>query len=274
MIDASDLDWLAGLIAEAAQAEIMPRFRRLGVQDIRRKTSPADLVTEADEHAERFIAKRLLERYPGSLIVGEEACSADPRLLDGWAEADLAFVVDPVDGTFNFASGVPLFGVIVAVVSRGVTLAGIIHDPVGGDWVVGLRGGGAWNQQVDGARTRLRVAPAVPVDQMIGSVSWQFLPEPLRSTMARNQTKCLSHFGYRCAAHEYRMLVSGHAHFVLYNKLMPWDHLAGALIHAEAGGYSARFDRSEYLPRHLDGGLIAAPDRESWEALRQALWED
>jgi fructose-1,6-bisphosphatase/inositol monophosphatase family enzyme len=132
--DDADLDWLGDLLAETAAAEIMPRFRRLGAGDIRRKTSAADLVTEADEHAERVITQAVGQRYPGALVLGEEACSANPGLLAGWSGADLAFVIDPVDGTYNFASGVPLFGVMLAVVAAGETVAGIIHDPVGGDW--------------------------------------------------------------------------------------------------------------------------------------------
>jgi fructose-1,6-bisphosphatase/inositol monophosphatase family enzyme len=109
---------------------------------------------------------------------------------------------------------------------------------------------------------------------MMGSISWQFVPMPLRAVLARNHAKCLSHFGYRCAAHEYRLIASGHAHFSLYNRLMPWDHLAGTLIHAEAGGYSARFDGSPYLPTHVDGGLLIAPDADTWNALRHELWAD
>jgi fructose-1,6-bisphosphatase/inositol monophosphatase family enzyme len=70
------------------------------------------------------------------------------------------------------------------------------------------------------------------------------------------------------------LLSSGHAHFVVYNKLMPWDHLAGVLIHNESGGYSARFDGSRYLPSHLDGGLLVAPDQESWLALQEMLWAE
>lgn len=272
-LDDSCLEWLALLLAETAAAEIMPRFRRLGAGGVRRKTSAADLVTEADESAERAIAHALGERFPGALVVGEEASSANPALLDGWQQADLAFVVDPVDGTYNFASGVPLFGVMLAVVEAGETVAGIIHDPVGGDWVIAQRGAGAWIRAKDGSRARLRVADPVPVSEMTGSISWAFMAQPERAMLARNHSKCLSHFGYRCSAHEYRLLAAGHAHFAVYNKLMPWDHLAGALIHAEAGGYSARFDGSPYRPEHLDGGLIAAPDRESWLALREALWE-
>ena len=68
------------------------------------------------------------------------------------------------------------------------------------------------------------------------------------------------------------MLALGHMHFALYGKLMPWDHLAGALIHRESGGYSARFDGSAYRPGHTAGGLLAAPDKASWDELRRELW--
>jgi fructose-1,6-bisphosphatase/inositol monophosphatase family enzyme len=270
--DGKAIDWLADLLAETAQAEIMPRFRRLEAGDVRQKTSAADLVTEADVNAERVITKAIREKYPDALIVGEEACEEDPSLLNGLAGAPLAFVIDPVDGTFNFASGVPLFGVMLAVVVDGETVAGIIHDPVGKDWIMAERGGGSHIRSADGVLVRTRTADPVPLSQMTGGVSWQFLAEPQRSRVAKNQAKCLSHFGYRCAAHEYRLLASGHAHFVLYNKLMPWDHLAGALIHVESGGHVARVDGSAYRPGDLDGGLLAAPDKASWAEIRQGLW--
>ncbi|ESY92114.1 inositol monophosphatase family protein [Mesorhizobium australicum] len=272
--DDTAIDWLAGILAEAAQAEIMPRFRRLGDGDVRQKTSAADLVTEADVNAERLITARLRERYPSAMVVGEEACSEDPALLDGLGEAELAFTVDPVDGTFNFASGVPLFGVMLAVVVRGETVAGIIHDPVGKDWLIAARGAGSHISHSNGSLEKVHVAPPVPISRMTGAVSWQYLDEPERSRLARNQTKALSQFAYRCAAHEYRLLASGHAHFVVYNKLMPWDHLPGVLIHQEAGGHAARIDGSAYLPSHVDGGLLVAPDQDSWQELRRELWAE
>ncbi|TPI67499.1 inositol monophosphatase [Mesorhizobium sp. B3-1-3] len=272
--DDRSIDWLAELLADAARTEIMPRFRRLGEGDVRQKTSAADLVTEADVNAERLITARLLERYPQAMVVGEEACSDNPALLSGLGDAALAFVIDPVDGTFNFASGVPLFGVMAGVVVNGETVAGIIHDPVGKDWLIGAKGAGSHIRHAHGALEKVRVAAPVPMSQMTGAVSWQFLEEPERSRLARNQTKTLSQFAYRCAAHEYRLLASGHAHFVLYNKLMPWDHLAGALIHQEAGGHVARVDGSAYLPSHVDGGLLVAPDKQSWDELRRELWAE
>jgi fructose-1,6-bisphosphatase/inositol monophosphatase family enzyme len=58
----------------------------------------------------------------------------------------------------------------------------------------------------------------------------------------------------------------------MYNKLMPWDHLAGTLISQEAGAHAARVDGSPYLPHHLDGGLLIAPDKASWDVLRREVF--
>ena len=61
-------------------------------------------------------------------------------------------------------------------------------------------------------------------------------------------------------------------HFLMYNKLMPWDHLAGTLISQEAGAYAARFDGSPYLPNQVSGGLLLAPDKETWTVLREKIF--
>ena len=122
----------------------MPRFRRLGADGVRQKTGPLDLVTEADEAAERVITAGIMRRFAGAVVVGEEATSADPSRLALLADAELAFVVDPVDGTANFAAGLPLFGVMAAVIVRGEVVAAAIHDPICDDMALALRGEGAW----------------------------------------------------------------------------------------------------------------------------------
>ncbi|WP_394689134.1 inositol monophosphatase family protein [Hoeflea sp.] len=272
-LSSTDIDWLATLLAEVAQTEIMPRFRNLGAGDVQQKTSAADLVTEADVGAERAITAALLKRFPDCVVIGEEAVADTPALLDGWSNTDkLAFVIDPIDGTFNFASGVASFGVMLAVVKNGETIAGIIHDPVGKDWIMAQKGSGAVLRRADGQTSALKVAePRGAVDRMIGSASWQYMDEPARSRVAGNLGKCLGSVAYRCAAQEYRLLASGHIHFALYHKLMPWDHLAGSLITVEAGGHLRRLDGSPYLPAHLDGGVLAATDADSWHMVREAL---
>ena len=259
------------ILARAGREQIMPRFQRLRDGDVRQKSSAFDVVTDADEAAERDIAAGLRARFPSALIVGEEAAAADPGLVDRIVTADQAFIVDPIDGTKNFVSGLPLFGVMAAATVRGEIVCGAIHDPVCRDTAFALRGEGAWIEGENRPRADLRVAAAVPAAQMDAIIGTNFLPEPLRSTVNGNLPKVAMSSWLRCAAHEYRMAAAGHCHLLLYNKLMPWDHAAGWLLHREAGGHSAHFDGSAYSPTHLTGGLICAPNKASWTAARDAL---
>jgi fructose-1,6-bisphosphatase/inositol monophosphatase family enzyme len=259
------------LLRGAARTEIMPRFRKLSGTEIRMKTGPLDLVTDADEAAEAMITQGLRRLFPGCLVVGEEAASRNPALLGQLADAELAFVVDPVDGTSNYAAGLPLFGTMAAAVIRGEVAAAVIHDPVLDTSSLAVRGEGAWEHGTEPVRTELHVAAAVSVSRMTGAASWRYLPRPLRDIALPNLARVAQIWDFRCAAHEYRMLAAGHCHFLMFHRLMPWDHLPGWLLHREAGGYAARFDGSAYVPGLVEGGLICAPDRESWQALREAL---
>ncbi|MBR0651879.1 inositol monophosphatase [Roseomonas terrae] len=272
MIGAARAAEVATLLREASRREILPRFRRLAQGAVRAKSGPLDLVTDADEAAERMIEAGLARLFPGCAVVGEEAAAADPTIMDRLADADLAFVVDPVDGTANFAAGLPVFACMAAAVAKGEVIGAWIHDPLGDDTAIALRGQGAWIADPDGRPTAdLRVAAPVPLEQMVGAISWTFLPPPLRAQVTARFPLFAGVVGYRCAAHEYRWAAGGHGHVLFYNRLMPWDHLPGWLLHREAGGHAARFDGSPYLPTHRDGGLICAPDRDSWEAVRHAL---
>lgn len=271
---ARDVSDLATILRDAARVEVMPRFRNLASGDVRAKTGPLDIVTEADEAAERMITAGLAERFPGVTVVGEEATATDPALLGQIAGADLVFVVDPIDGTSNYAAGLPLFGVMAAAISHGEVIATVIHDPVGNDTAMALRGEGAWTERADGARTDLRVAATASVGEMVGIASWRFIPAPLRQTVAANLTRTAGACDFRCSAHQYRLAAAGHVHYLFYHRLYPWDHAPGWLLHREAGGYSARFDGSAYTPLETGGGLICAPDEISWHALRAALLGD
>ncbi|MBX9749114.1 MAG: inositol monophosphatase [Roseococcus sp.] len=270
-VSAAQASEIAGLLGVAARAEILPRFRKLASGDIRTKSSPLDLVTEADEAAERRLTAELSARFPGAMILGEEAAAADPALLSRMLDAELCFVLDPVDGTANFAAGVPLFGVMVAAIHHGETIAGWIHDPMGDDTVIAIRGEGAWVETPAGTRQDCRVASPAPLGGMVGAVSWSYLPPERKAHLLPRLAQLAGTLNFRCAAHEYRLAATGGLHALFYNKLMPWDHAAGVLIHAEAGGYSAQFDGSAYSPRKHTGGLICVPDRAGWQALREGL---
>ena len=267
----NDIRRVGEILAFAGRTEIMPRFRRLTATQVREKSSPLDLVTEADEVAEAVITTALKAAFPGAIVIGEEGTHKDPALLQAIATAELAFIVDPIDGTRNFTANLPLFGVMAAATVRGEVVAGVIYDPVCQDWAYAALGAGAWMEHEDGTRIALRVAPPAPVSQMEGVIGTTFLPEPLRTTVNCNLSRLATSTWFRCAAHEYRMAAAGHCHLLFYNRLMPWDHAAGWLLHKEAGGYSAHFDGTAYHPTHFSGGLICAPDETSWHLARAAL---
>jgi fructose-1,6-bisphosphatase/inositol monophosphatase family enzyme len=166
-------------------------------------------------------------------------------------------VVDPVDGTYNFANGNPRFGVIVALVIDGVTVMGWIHDPLPDVTVFARAGQGAWQGD-----ERLIMPPARPLAEMRGAA-------PRRAALASRVAQvCRT----GSAAHDYLDLVHGRLDFAHYRKLMPWDHAAGVLIHAEAGGHSALDDGAPYRPMALPGHqLLLAADRAAWSALHDLV---
>ncbi|GHA14389.1 inositol monophosphatase [Devosia pacifica] len=267
-------DKLAEILRDAAKREILPRFRKLDEGMVRTKSSAIDLVTEADVGAERVITAALKQAAPDALVVGEEAVAADASLLDRALDAPFVIYVDPVDGTANFVGGLPLYAVMASVVVNGETVAGVIYDPMGDDWLMAEIGSGAWLKFPDGRAIPQRFSDPAPLNDMIGTASPFYMQPAARAKVLANFNKLRMVASYRCAGHEYRLAAGGNIHFLMFHKLMPWDHLAGSLIMQEAGAFVARFDGEPYLPAHRDGGLLIAPDQDSWTELRQQVFVD
>lgn len=267
-----DIPQLVNLLQQTGANEIMPRFRQMNDADMKQKAASWDVVTEADVVAEQVIGEALGQIYPEAQIVGEEAVAANPAMLNGLDDAALAFVIDPIDGTYNFASGMPTFGTILAVIVNGECVAGLIHYPVGGETLIGLAGAGSRLLDQSGGDTPVKVADPVPLNEMVGTVSWGMMKGPERHAVAGNLAKIGMPFAFRCSAWEYRLAATGKAHFISAQHLMPWDHLAGVLIHAEAGGYTACLDGTPYRPGKVEGGLITTCDRQSWELIHREIF--
>ncbi len=195
-----DINELADILRAAAKAEILPRFRRLDPETVHTKTSPTDLVTEADTEAERLIKVEIAKRWPDVVVVGEESVAADPELLKRVATSDVAITVDPVDGTANFAAGLPLFAVMASVVVKGENVAGIIYDPMGDDWFIAERGAGAFLRRPDGGLQRLRIADPVPLARTVAHVSIGFLDPVNKVKILGNLAKLAIAGNYRVAA--------------------------------------------------------------------------
>lgn len=261
-----DSDAVIRIIEEAARTIILPRFRQLTDDDISEK-SPGDLVTVADVESERYLETALTGLVAGSVCVGEEAAENDPDILSRLHGNAPVWVIDPLDGTRNFAHGRTPFAVIVAYCQGGETLMGWIHNPVSGQTVRAEKGQGAWNEKGE----RLRVAPGEPISSMKGS-----LTKPAADKMRKKKNSALYVTRIGCVGQDYIELSRGALHFARYAvALKPWDHAAGVLIHQEAGGYSCLVrSKRPYTPdidisaaKNANEILMLSPDIETWEAV-------
>ncbi len=117
------------ILQSCADKYILPRFKSLEAHEIRTKSSPEDLVTDADIETEEELIRLLPKLIPGSVVIGEEGVSKDETLLNALKDDEkVIWVVDPVDGTRNFTKGDNYFCTMVALVSKGETVQSWIYD--------------------------------------------------------------------------------------------------------------------------------------------------
>lgn len=256
---------VATFIREAAATEIVPRFRMLTAADIREK-KPGDLVTTADLETERVLTARLMAALPGSVVLGEEAAAQDATRFALLSQEAPVWVIDPVDGTANFARGQAGFAVIVARIERRVVQAGWIYDPLGDVMVTAEAGGGAWC----GGR-RLAVAGEGEGTPIIGAAYGRAAPgeRAAKRLEASGRVAAIRNLG--CSALEYVEIALGRANFSLHSRSLPWDHAAGMLITAEAGGIAGFLDGSAYDPGIVDRAVLACAGPRSWAILREVV---
>jgi fructose-1,6-bisphosphatase/inositol monophosphatase family enzyme len=257
MLSAGDSRRVAELMRETAAAELLPRFRGLAEHEIRLK-KPGDFVTVADELSEQRLAAGLARILPGVPVVGEEAAEKDPGLLELIGRrGEACWVVDPLDGTANFAGGKEPFAMIVCLVQDAVAVGGWILDVARGRMAVALHGQGV---TLNGEPIR-----AMAVKRpLIGFVGYKVRKEFDRQlpTVTRRQLGRLSTLN--CAGVEYLEMLVGRADFSLYRLTKPWDHAAGTLMLRELGGDAIRFGGEPYAPAQaLNAGLIASPRPEA-----------
>jgi fructose-1,6-bisphosphatase/inositol monophosphatase family enzyme len=263
------LDRLGELLREVAQREIVPRFQKLSPGDVISKPSaedPNDLVTAADRAAEAELTLRLPELVPGSSVVGEEAVAADPTVLERLRGRVPVWVVDPLDGTRNFAAGHGPFGTMVALVERGELLVAGIYLPLLDSAYLAERGQGAFQ---DGTR----IPPRQPsTDVLAGTAYVRYMPEPGASELTRRAAQHRQVPGVICAAHEYTQVASGQKDYVHYYRLLPWDHAPGALIVREAGGVARHPDGRDYDVFDGPESTLLSPDEATWQRARRELF--
>ncbi|SLN28669.1 Inositol-1-monophosphatase [Roseovarius gaetbuli] len=259
---------LINLVRRAARAEIMPRFRNLAQGDITTKSGPHDLVTEADHQAEAMIARGLQRMFPHALIIGEEAVAAKPSLREDVSAAELAIIIDPVDGTWNFAHGLPLFGVIIAVTRFGRPVLGLLYDPIADDWIIADEATPTRLGAALGAERPAKVSSGGELSELQGYMHYSLMTQEQQELVARLLPGLARVTSLRCSCHEYRVLAQGAVDFVMSGMLNPWDHAAGVVACQQAGGVAMMLDGRAYNTEISEGFLLCAANQDTWTRLR------
>jgi myo-inositol-1(or 4)-monophosphatase len=243
--------------------------------EIRTKGSPQDLVTEWDGRAEETIRRVLAERERGIPVLGEEGGlggggggAGEGGAPDPSGPPGLRWLVDPIDGTVNFAHGLPIWSISIALEDPSGVLVGVVAAPVLGWWFEAVRGGGAR----DGEGAPLRVSSVARIG---GAMLGTGFPYDLATNPDNNLAEW-AHL-YRisgscrrlgCASLDLCFVARGWFDGYWEKRLCPWDIAAGALIVLEAGGTVTDIQGGRFDPH---SGEVAATNGAIHEELLAEL---
>lgn len=251
------------LMRKTARSVVMPRYRNLAADEVFEKAED-DPVTIADRESEAMLSDGLAALMPEAAIVGEEAAFSDSSVLDGLS--GLCWIIDPIDGTKNFASGEGPFALMIALADGGLAQGSWIYDPVRDRLCHARKGKGAF---VDGEAVKASATgEKPPVLAAMTAYMADHQRDFFNEKIAPYYTEAVAP---RCAAEQYPLVTFGNHDLALYQRTLSWDHAAGALFLNEAGGMSARLDGSPYRVDSKEKGMIGAATPALFEELAQRL---
>jgi myo-inositol-1(or 4)-monophosphatase len=243
-------------LAEQAGAVLMDRYERLEQIDYK---SARDVVTEADHLSEALIVEAIKARHPGDAILAEE--TGEHRAVAGEAPTSgrgRVWIVDPLDGTVNYANGIPVFCVSIALVVDGVPTVGVILDPTRNESFAATRLGPATlNGRPIGASDKEKLSDFVISMALAGRSA------TLRARNVRRQIRISRSMGSAALALAY--VANGRFDaFVQQGGLSAWDVAAAGLIAERGGARVTAMDGGRWFdvassPRSI--GILATPQR-------------
>lgn len=245
-----DLQVVAAQVRQIARQEILPRFAKVGFA----LKQDGSLLTEADLATDKRIRSFLRQYYPAIAFLSEEMERTEQeRLL---RESTALWCLDPLDGTSNFAAGIPLFATSLALFQHGEVVMAITYDPVRDELFAAQKGQGAWlNGQ------RLHCQPSdFQLRNAVAMVDFKRLSPRLRHALMedcpfgsqRNLGSCVL---------EWAWMAANRGHLYLHGGMKLWDLAAGTLILSEAGGYASTLQgESVFRPAMAVRSVVISPD--------------
>ena len=263
-MSAVDFDDFVARLADASGAAILPFFRTALHPSNKAHSGEFDPVTEADRSAELVIRRLIGEAFPEHGIVGEE-------FDDVRSDAEYVWVVDPIDGTKSFVSGLPVWGTLIGLLHRGRACYGMMHQPFIGETFTGDGEASRWRCVRPGAEPQVRRLYTRPcaglAEATLMTTSPRLIPEGLREAYGRVEDAArLVRYGADCYA--YCMVAAGQVDLVVEAGLQPYDIVALIPIIQGAGGVITAWDGGDPT---RGGAIVAAGDRRVHEAALVAL---
>lgn len=256
-----DLAALRALVREAAHAELFPRFADV----IRHVKTDGSVVTEADHAMQSRMQQELARHWPQYGFLGEEMAGHEQERLTRAAGNGL-WCLDPLDGTSNFAAGIPFFAVSLALLIDGQPVLGLVYDPVRDECFMARRGEGAWLNDI-----RLGAPGMAPAElrRAIACVDFKRLDRRLAATLGA-EPPYGSQRNFGSSSLEWCWLADGRFHLYLHGGQKLWDYAAGNLILAETGGHATTLEGKEVFQLGLTPrSVVAARDRTLFDAWRE-----
>lgn len=242
------LQKLSALIIDIADRELP---RRSSCGNGRRKAD-GSLVTDADLVVQAALVEVLRRHWPDSAVLGEEMTEAEQQAALRQTSSGV-WCVDPLDGTRNFATGIPYYAVSVALLKDDAVELAVVYDPSRRECFTAARGRGAW---LNGQPLADSQAPA-SLSESIALIDFKRLPAPLAARLTA-QPPYTSQRSFGAVALDWCWLAAGRSHVYLHGQQKLWDYAAGWLVLHEAGGQSACLDGTDVFSPSLEPRSAAA----------------
>lgn len=243
----------AGSLADIARTLARAHFRKTTAFERKADESP---VTVADKAIEAALREAIAARFPRHAILGEEA---------GMTRGDdHLWVLDPIDGTKSFITGMPLFGALIAFAEKGAPKVGVIEMPALGERWVGTPGGATFN----GAPAKASGCERLEDARIYTSSPDFFAPDDWARYDALSRRGAMRRFGGDC--YQYGLLASGHCDLVVETSLQPYDFMALVPVVAGAGGVMTDW-QGRQLSLGSDGKVVASASPALHEVALRAL---
>ncbi len=244
-----ELKQLEKYVTDIARAELLPRFTHVSSQ----QKQDGSLVTEADLVMQQRLADMLNQHWPDITLLAEEMTPAEQQAV--LQSEQPLWCLDPLDGTTNYATGIPYYAVSLSLIVKGEVLLGLVYDPSRDECFSAEKDRPA---TLNG--TPLQLKPRIDsLNQAVALVDLKRLPEKLALAIAQQQPFA-SQRNFGASALDWCWLAAGRSHVYLHGRQNVWDYSAGALIFQQAGGASCTLEGEPLQDAGLQARSVVAAE--------------